>query len=88
GIDATSEPLLSAYDFDPNLMFLNKRVVDGGVDGRTRSYAEWEINMKWLSDKLVENGIKPIVIMPSQTGSASQAQAIRSGQLDRIVDGF
>jgi len=88
GIDATSEPLLSAYDFDPNLMFLNQRVVDGGVDGRTRSYAEWEANIKWLCEKLIANGIKPIVIMPSQTGSATQAQAIRSGELDKIADGF
>ncbi|MFN4108567.1 MAG: hypothetical protein ACK4GH_04975 [Acinetobacter johnsonii] len=78
----------TAYDFDPNNMFVNKTVANGGISGRVESYEEWESNTKWLCDKLAANGIKPIVIMPSQTASASQAQAIRSGQLDRIVDGF
>lgn len=78
----------TAYDFDSQNMFVNKTVANGGIDGRVRTYDEWEANMKWLCEKLSANGIKPIVIMPSQTASASQAQAIRSGQLDRIVDGF
>lgn len=78
----------TAYDFDPNNMFVNKTVANGGISGRVESYEEWESNIKWLCDKLVANGIKPIVIMPSQTASTSQAQNIRSGQLDRIVDGF
>jgi hypothetical protein len=78
----------TAYDFDPQSMFVNKTVANGGVDGRVRTYDEWEANMKWLCEKLSANGIKPIVIMPSQTASASQAQAIRSGELDRLADGF
>lgn len=78
----------TAYDFDPNNMFVNKTVANGGISGRVQSYEEWESNIKWLCENLSANGIKPIVIMPSQTASASQAQAIRSGQLDRIVDGF
>lgn len=78
----------TAYDFDPNNMFVNKTVTNGGISGRIQSYEEWESNIKWLCEKLSANGIKPIVIMPSQTASASQAQAIRSGQLDRIASGF
>lgn len=78
----------TAYDFDPQNMFVNKTVANGGISGRVASYDEWEANMKWLCNKLVENGIKPILLMPSQTASGSQAQAIRSGQLDRIADGF
>ncbi len=69
-------------------MFANKAETSGGVNGKIPSYAEWEANIKWLSDKLLANGIKPIIIMPSQTASATQAQAIRSGQLDRIASGF
>lgn len=88
GIGATSEPLLSAYDFDPNLMFSNKKVVDGGVDGRTRSYAEWESNIKYITDKCSMVGTKSIVMMPTRTGSTTQAQAIRDGELDRIAAGF
>lgn len=78
----------TAYDFDPNNMFVNKTVTNGGISGRIQSYEEWESNIKWLCEKLSANGIKPIVMMPSQTASTSQAQAIRSGQLDRIVGGF
>ena len=78
----------TAYDFDPNNMFVNKTVANGGISGRVQSYEEWESNIKWLCEKLSANGIKPIVIMPSQTGSATQAQAIRSGELDRLADGF
>lgn len=78
----------TAYDFDPNNMFVNKTVANGGISGRVQSYEEWEANIKWLCEKLIANGIKPIVIMPSQTGSATQAQAIRSGELDRVADGF
>lgn len=81
-------PSLTAYDFDPSNMFVNKTVASGGVDGRVRTYDEWEANIEWLCEKLSANGIKPIVIMPSQTASASQAQVIRSGQLDRLADGF
>lgn len=69
-------------------MFVNQTVANGGISGRVQSYEEWEANIKWLCEKLIANGIKPIVIMPSQTASATQAQAIRSGQLDRLADGF
>lgn len=78
----------TAYDFDSQNMFVNKTVANGGIDGRVRTYDEWEANMKWLCEKLIANGIKPIVIMPSQTGSEAQAQTIRSGELDKIADGF
>lgn len=86
--NSISAPSNNAYDFDPNNMFVNIPESSGGVNGKIPSYDEWEANMKWLCDKLVANGIKPIVIMPSQTGSATQAQAIRSGELDKIADGF
>ena len=69
-------------------MFVNKTVAIGGISGRVESYDEWESNLKWLCKKLSANGIKPIVIMPSQTAASNQAQGIRSGQLDRIADGF
>lgn len=85
GID---KPAVTAYDFDPDSMFVNKTVANGGISGRVQSYDEWESNIKWLCEKLSANGIKPIVIMPSQTAATAQAQAIRSGQLDRIADGF
>lgn len=81
-------PSATAYDFDPSNMFINKTVVGGGVDGRVRTYDEWESNLKWLCEKLSANGIKPIVIMPSHTAAASQAQGIRQNQLGRIADGF
>lgn len=86
--NSIAAPSNNSYDFDSVNMFINKPESEGGLNGKIPSYDEWEINMKWLSDKLVENGIKPIVIMPSQTGSATQAQAIRSGELDRLADGF
>lgn len=76
------------YDIDPDLMFNNKAYYAGGVNGKIASYAEWEENMKWLCGKLVENNIKPIVMMPSQTASSTQTDAIRVGQLDRIADGL
>ena len=81
-------PSVTAYDFDPVDMFVNKTVASGGISGRVESYDEWESNLKWLCEKLSANGIKPIVIMPSQTAVSNQAQGIRSGQLDRIADGF
>ena len=81
-------PSVTAYDFDPVDMFVNKTVASGGISGRVESYDEWESNLKWLCEKLSANGIKPIVIMPSQTAVSNQAQGIRSGQLDRIADGL
>lgn len=86
--NSVGAPSNNFYDFDPVNMFANKPESNGGINGKIPSYDEWEANIKWLCDKLVANGIKPIVIMPSQTGSATQAQAIRSGELDRIADGF
>lgn len=86
--NSISAPSNNAYDFDPVNMFVNKPASEGGINGKIPSYDEWESNIKWLCDKLAANGIKPIVIMPSQTGSATQAQAIRSGELDRLADGF
>ncbi|MBK5646126.1 MAG: hypothetical protein I4N51_02700 [Acinetobacter sp.] len=44
--------------------------------------------MKYITDKCSGSGIKSIVMMPTQTASTSQAQAIRSGELDRLADGF
>lgn len=78
----------TAYDFDPQNMFANKTVANGGISGRVESYDEWESNIKWLCEKLTANGIKTIVLMPSQTAAEAQSQQIRTGQLDRIVDGF
>ena len=86
--NSIAAPTNNLYDFDPNNMFLNVPESSGGVNGKIPSYDAWEANIKWLCEKLSENGIKPIVIMPSQTGSATQAQAIRSGELDRLADGF
>lgn len=86
--NSIAAPTNNLYDFDPINMFINKTEAEGGVNGKIPNYDEWESNIKWLCDKLVANGIKPIVIMPSQTGSATQAQAIRSGELDRLADGF
>lgn len=86
--NSIANPTNNAYDIDPSLMFSNKSETSGGVNGKIPNYAEWEVNIKWLSDKLLSNGIKPIIIMPSQTASATQAQAIRSNQLDRIASGF
>ena len=86
--NSVGAPSNNFYDFDPVNMFTNKPESTGGINGKIPSYDEWEANIKWLCDKLAANGIKPIVIMPSQTGSATQAQAIRRGQLDRLTDGF
>lgn len=86
--NSIAKPSNNTYDFDPNLMFSNKPETSGGVNGKISNYTEWETNVKFISDKLLANGIKPIIIMPSQTASATQAQAIRSGQLDRIASGF
>ncbi|MDH2667223.1 hypothetical protein QDR98_14920 [Acinetobacter baumannii] len=86
--NSVGAPSNNFYDFDPVNMFTNKPESEGGVNGKIPSFDEWEANIKWLCDKLAANGIKPIVIMPSQTGSATQAQGIRSGELDRIADGF
>lgn len=86
--NSIANPSNNTYDFDSNKMFESKPASEGGINGKIPSYTEWETNLKYLSDKLLDNGIKPIIIMPSQTGSATQAQAIRSGQLDRIADGF
>lgn len=81
-------PSNDIFDFDPNEMFKNTPQSSGGINGRTADFDEWEANLKWISDKLLENGIKSIVMMPTQTASTSQAQAIRAGELDRIADGF
>lgn len=78
----------TAYDFDPQSIFVNKTVANGGVSGRVQSYDEWESNIKWLCEKLTANGIKPIVLMPSQTAAEAQSQQIKTGQLDRVADGF
>ncbi|WP_180030891.1 hypothetical protein [Acinetobacter sp. YH12245] len=86
--NSVAAPENNIYDFDPVNMFANKLATEGGVSGKISSYDEWEANIKWLCDKLIENGIKPIVIMPSQTAAPSQAQRIRIGQLDRLADGF
>lgn len=86
--NSIANPSNNTYDFDPSLMFSNKPETSGGVNGKIPNYAEWETNVKFICDKLLANGIKPIIIMPSQTASATQAQAIRSGQLDRIASGF
>ena len=86
--NSIGNPSNNFYDFNPTLMFSNKPESEGGTNGKIPSYAEWETNLKFISDKLAANGIKPIILMPSQTASATQAQAIRSGQLDRIASGF
>jgi len=86
--NSVGAPSNNFYDFDPVNMFTNKPESEGGINGKIPSYDEWESNIKWLCDKLVANGIKPIVIMPSQTGSATQAQEIRSSELDRLAEGF
>ena len=78
----------TAYDFSPTDMWTNVTVANGGIDGRVRDYNEWESNLQYIVNRLVAANIKPIIIMPSQTASVSQAQAIRSGELDKLADGF
>ena len=87
-LNSAANPSNTFYDFDPNNMFLNKSVTNGGVYGRIADENEWKTNIKWLCSKLAANGIKPIVIMPSHTASDSQAQAIRAKQLPKLASGF
>ncbi|WP_180031638.1 hypothetical protein [Acinetobacter sp. YH12245] len=81
-------PSWTTYDFDPELMFSNKTVANGGVSGRLESYEQWEKTVKFISDKCISNGIKPIIFMPSQTASNGQTHGIRLNQLSRLADGF
>ena len=85
GINNTSA---TAYDFSPTDQWTNLTVANGGVSGRITDPAHWENNIKYICEKLLANGIKPIVFMPSHTASSTQAQSIRSNLLDRIADGF
>lgn len=78
----------TAYDFDPVNMYVNKPVSEGGLAGRVSSYQEWLDNIKAICERLANAGIKPIVIMPSQTGSDTQSQAIRNNQVNMMADGF
>lgn len=78
----------TAYDFDGDKMFSNKTVANGGIDGRIKTYDEWYDNMVWLCERLIANGIKPIVLMPSHTASDSQAQAIRTSASPYMIKGM
>lgn len=86
--NSIGNPSNTAYDFDPNLMFSNKPASSGGVNGRTANFDEWESNLKTIAEKCVLSGVKPVIMMPSHTASASQSQSIRQNELVRLADGF
>lgn len=86
--NSIGNPSNTFYDFDPNDMFVNKPESSGGINGRTASYDEWLDNIEFICDRLIASGIKPIVMMPSQTASVSQAQVIRASQLNKVATGF
>jgi hypothetical protein len=44
--------------------------------------------MKYISDQLLSAGIKPIIMMPSHTASATQAQNLRDNFLSKMGCGF
>jgi len=56
----------SVYDFDATNPYLNKVQSLGGVKGSVTAI-EWFENMKYISDTLISNNIKPIIITPPFT---------------------
>lgn len=86
--NSLGNPSNTFYDFDPEKMFANKAESSGGINGRTASFDEWELNLKFIAEKCVAHGVKPVIMMPSHTASTAQAQSIRQNELVRLADGF
>ncbi|MFA9203639.1 MAG: hypothetical protein ACEQSD_06550, partial [Flavobacteriales bacterium] len=86
--NSIGSPSATAYDFDPVDMFLNKTVASGGISGRITDSAAWKSNLLYIVNRLTASGIKPIILIPSQTASSSQSQSIRSLLLDNLAVGF
>lgn len=87
-LNSVANPSNNFYDFDPVNMFLNKLETSGGINGKISSHAEWEQNLISICNYMISKGIKPIVLMPTQTASISQSQGARLYQLNRIAAGF
>ncbi|MFV7500478.1 hypothetical protein [Acinetobacter pittii] len=87
-LNSVANPSNNFYDFDPVNMFLNKPETSGGINGKISSHAEWEQNLISICNYMISKGIKPIVLMPTQTASVSQSQGARLYQLNRIASGF
>lgn len=87
-LNSVAKPSNNFYDFDPVNMFLNKLETSGGINGKISSYAEWEQNLISICNYMISKGIKPILLMPTQTASVSQSQGARLYQLNRIASGF
>lgn len=77
----------SAYDFDPANMWASKFKSAGGKQGMLNNDL-WFANLQYMCNRLLAAGIKPIVLMPAHTASASQAQGIRDKLLCKIGVGF
>ncbi|AYA02334.1 SGNH/GDSL hydrolase family protein [Acinetobacter sp. WCHAc010034] len=86
--NSIGNPSNTFYDFDPEKMFANKAESLGGINGRTASFNEWELNLKWIAERCLANGVKPVIMMPAHTASTAQAQSIRQNELVRLADGF
>lgn len=78
----------TAYDFDPVDMWSFKTVALGGVAGRVPDAATWEANIKTISDQLLRAGIKPIIMLPPNTGSVGQSYGLQRDLLSRLSAGF
>ncbi|WP_416139071.1 hypothetical protein ACM26W_01275 [Halomonas sp. HK25] len=75
------------YYFDPDDMWGGKPPEEGGISGATNTDI-WFSNLQAICERLSTSGIKPIVMMPAHTASASQAQSIQQRQLNKIAAGF
>lgn len=86
--DYNSQSVTTGYDINPENQWANLPVADGGVNGRVLTVEKWLNNIKWMCDKFIEAGVKPIVILPPQTASFSKTDGMRSGMLQTIIEGF
>lgn len=84
---ATNPAADSDWDFDPANQWARKAKSAGGREGRV-TYDTWYANIQAICAILIAAGIKPIVLMPAHTASASQAQELRDFELARISRGF
>lgn len=86
-VDEAAGATPSVYDFSPTDMWAALLSSSGGVFGSV-SYERWFSNMQWICDYLAKNGIKPVVLMPPITASASQTQTMQQKMTTRIAAGF
>ena len=86
--DHNSKSVSTGYDINPENQWANLPVADGGVNGRVLTVEKWLNNIKWMCDKFINAGVKPIVILPPQTASFNQADSMRATQLQSIIEGF